>query len=48
MLESWKIIAVLTPIAFVVYQSLSKMLPKDVPVFLFTAYVHLIGALVIF
>lgn len=48
MLESWKIIAVLTPIAFVVYQSLSKMLPKNVPVFLVTAYASLIGALVMF
>jgi len=48
MLESWKIIAISTPILFVIYQSLSKLLPKNVSVFLVTAYASLIGALIMF
>ena len=48
MLESWKLIAVLTPVAFVIYQSLSKLLPKNTSVFLVTAYASLLGAFLMF
>ena len=45
---SWQIIAIVTPLFFVVYQSLSKLLPKNTSVFLINAYVSLMGALVMF
>ncbi len=48
MLEGWKIIAIFTPVLFVIYQSLSKLLPKDTPIFLVTAYASLVGAMVMF
>jgi len=44
----WKLLAVIAPLFFVSYQTLSKFLPKDVPVFLVNAYVSLMGALVMF
>lgn len=34
----WKVYALTTPIFFVGYQSLAKLLPRDVSVFLITAY----------
>lgn len=48
MLESWKWIAIFTPIVFVIYQTLSKLLPKNTSVFLVTAYASLVGSLVMF
>lgn len=48
MLVSWKLIAIITPIAFVIYQTLSKLLPKNSSVFLVTAYASLVGSLVMF
>ena len=45
---TWQILAILGPIFFVGYQSLSKLLPKDISVFLVTAYASLMGAVVMF
>lgn len=42
----WKILAIATPLLFVTYQTLSKLLPKDVSVFLVNAYASLIGFLI--
>lgn len=39
----WKIVAIITPLAFASYQSLSKLLPKTTSVFLVNAYASLIG-----
>lgn len=39
----WKLIAFTAPIFFVTYQSLSKLLPKGLSVFLVNAYASLIG-----
>lgn len=48
MFSDWKLIAVFAPILFVLYQALSKILPKDTSVFLVNAYASLIGALFMF
>lgn len=45
---SWQIIAIIAPIFFVGYQAISKFLPKDIPVFLVTAYASLAGTIVMF
>lgn len=42
----WKILAVTVPLFFVVYQTLSKLLPKDVSIFLINAYASLVGFLI--
>lgn len=42
----WKILAVGTPLLFVIYQTLSKLLPKDISVFLVNAYASFIGFLI--
>ncbi|MDO8583528.1 MAG: EamA family transporter [bacterium] len=42
----WKILAISTPLLFVTYQTLSKLLPKDVSVFLVNAYASLIGFII--
>jgi drug/metabolite transporter (DMT)-like permease len=42
----WKILAVITPLMFVAYQALSKLLPKGTSVFLINAYASLIGTVV--
>lgn len=47
-MESWKLLAIFTPLLFVTYQTLSKLLPKSAPLFLVTALSSLIGALVMF
>lgn len=39
----WKLIAFTAPIFFVTYQSLSKLLPKGISVFLVAAYASLVG-----
>ncbi len=39
----WKLFALLTPLFFVSYQALSKLLPKDLSIFLVNAYASLIG-----
>lgn len=41
----WKILAVIAPLFFVIYQALSKLLPKDTSVFLVNAYAAFIGML---
>lgn len=43
---TWHLIAIIAPIFFVVYQSLSKLLPANVSVFLVNAYVSFMGMLV--
>lgn len=42
----WKILAISTPLLFVIYQTLSKFLPKDASVFLVNAYASFIGFLI--
>lgn len=42
----WKILAITVPLFFVVYQTLSKFLPKDLSIFLINAYASLIGFLI--
>ncbi|HVQ44336.1 MAG TPA: EamA family transporter [Candidatus Saccharimonadia bacterium] len=42
----WKILAVTTPLLFVSYQALSKLLPKDISAFLINAYASLVGLVV--
>src|SRR5436189_4436104 len=44
----WKILAIITPIFFVSYQALSKLLPKDISVFLVNAYASFIGMIIMF
>lgn len=44
----WKILAVLTPLLFVTYQSVSKFFPKDAPIFLINAIASLTGAIIMF
>lgn len=44
----WKLLAVFTPVLFVTYQSISKLLPKGAPIFLVNAYASLIGAVIMF
>lgn len=39
----WKILAIITPLFFVSYQTLSKLLPKTISAFLINAYASLIG-----
>lgn len=41
----WKILAIFTPILFVIYQSLSKFIPKNAPIFLISAVTSFVGAL---
>lgn len=43
---SWYLIAAAGPLAFVLYQSLTKLLPKDISVFLINMYVALMSAFV--
>lgn len=45
---TWQLIAIVAPLFFVAYQSLSKFLPKDLSPFLVNTYVSLIGAAVMF
>ncbi|MBP9816954.1 MAG: EamA family transporter [Candidatus Pacebacteria bacterium] len=45
---SWQLIAIVAPLFFVAYQSLSKFLPSNVSPFLVNMYVSLIGAVVMF
>jgi bacterial/archaeal transporter family protein len=42
----WKILAIITPLTFVTYQSLAKLLPKTVSLFLVNAYAFFIGFVV--
>jgi drug/metabolite transporter (DMT)-like permease len=43
---NWQVIATVAPILFVAYQALSKLLPKDISVFLVNAYVSAVGVIV--
>lgn len=45
-MQGWQILAILTPLFFVGYQTLSKFLPKTISIFLVNAYASLIGLLV--
>ena len=47
-MESWKILAIFTPLLFVTYQTLSKYFPKDAPLLFITALSSLVGAAVLF
>ena len=40
----WRLLAVSIPLLFVIYQSLVKLLPQGIPLFLVNAYASLIGA----
>lgn len=40
---NWQIIAIVAPLFFVAYQSLSKLFPKDISPFLINAYASAIG-----
>ena len=42
---SWQLLAVTVPLTFIIYQSLSKLFPKDFPLFLSNAYTFFIGFL---
>ncbi len=42
----WKVLAISVPLFFVGYQTLSKLLPKTVSIFLVNAYASLIGLLI--
>lgn len=42
----WKIVAAITPIFFVTYQTLSKLLPKGTSSFLVNAYASLAGLII--
>lgn len=42
----WKTLAFIAPLFFVIYQALSKLLPKDTSVFLVNAYASLVGFLI--
>ncbi len=42
----WKILAITTPLLLAIFQALSKLLPKDAPVFLVNAYASLVGFLI--
>ncbi len=44
----WKILAVTTPLFFVSYQTLTKLLPKDISPFLVNFYAALVGAVCMF
>ena len=39
----WRLLALVTPLAFVSYQAFSKLLPKGTSVFLVNAYASLVG-----
>lgn len=41
----WKILAVISPLFFAIYQSIAKLLPKSTSVFLVNAYALLIGSI---
>jgi drug/metabolite transporter (DMT)-like permease len=45
-MQNWQILTIVAPLFFVLYQALSKLLPKGTSVFLVTAYASLTGALV--
>jgi len=42
----WKLFALITPLFFIIYQTISKFLPKDTSVFLVNAYASLIGFII--
>lgn len=39
----WKLLAIITPFAFAIYQSISKLLPKTTSIFLINSYAFFIG-----
>lgn len=42
----WRLIAIFTPILFVIYQAVSKMFPANAPLFLINALASIVGAVV--
>ncbi len=42
----WKILALTVPLLFAIYQTLSKVLPKDISIFLVNAYASFIGLII--
>lgn len=47
-MKTWQLLAIFTPFLFVTYQTISKFLPKDAPIFLVNAIASFIGAIVMF
>ncbi len=45
-MKLWQLLAVFTPFLFVTYQSISKLLPKNSPIFLVNAIASGVGALI--
>lgn len=45
-MQSWQILTIITPIFFVAYQALSKLLPKGTSILLVNAYAYGLGALI--
>lgn len=45
-MNTWQLLAVFTPVLFVTYQTFSKFLPKDAPIFLVNAIASFVGFLV--
>jgi drug/metabolite transporter (DMT)-like permease len=42
----WKVVALFTPLLFVTFQAISKLLPKGTSIFLINAYASLVGVVV--
>src|SRR3989344_5125614 len=47
-MPAWIILTVIGTLMFSFYQSLAKILPKNIPIFLATAYAFLFGSIVLF
>lgn len=47
-MNTWQLLAIFTPLLFVTYQTISKFLPKDAPIFLVNAIASFIGAIIMF
>src|SRR5689334_17879144 len=47
-MNTWQLLAIFTPLLFVTYQTISKFLPKESPIFLVNAIASLIGAFIMF
>lgn len=44
----WKILTIITPLTFAIYQSLSKLLPKTISIYLINAYAFFTGFIFMF
>ena len=45
-MQNWYLMAIATPLFFVAYQTLTKLLPKTTSIFLVNAYASMIGAVI--